>query len=250
MAKKFFRTLLYLMLSIILIAGISIYSLNEPLPSGTSGKEADLLALKMEEAINKPAWNNVRWVTWTFPGDKIYVWDKYRQYLQIEWGGKRVIMNLKNKEGKAWQENQAVSGNTARKFIKTAWENFCNDSFWFIAPTKTFDNGVKRELVVLPSGEKALKVIYQDGGVTPGDTYLWEFDAKTNLPKSYKMWVKILPVGGVKSTWENWKTIQGGAKIATLRKIGPVSIKITQILGGKSYKDCGLRIDPFYALTK
>ena len=199
MAKKLLRFILILLVGLFILMGSTIYFLHENVPIGTPGSEADLLAVKMEEAINKPAWNNIRWVSWTFPGEKVYVWDKYRQFLLVEWGGKRVIMNLKNKEGKAWQENQAVSGNTAAKFIKTAWENFCNDSFWFIAPTKAFDKGVKREMVIMPSGEKALKVIFQDGGVTPGDTYLWEFDQKTNLPASYKMWVKIIPIGGIKS---------------------------------------------------
>ncbi len=250
MAKKLLRILLFSMITLILVMGVIAYSLNEPVPSGTSGKEADLLALKMEEAINKSAWNNIRWVTWTFPGEKIYVWDKYRQYLQIEWGGKRVIMNLRTKEGKAWQEKQAVSGNTAKKFIKSAWENFCNDSFWFIAPSKISDKGVKRELVNLATGEKALKIIYQDGGVTPGDVYLWELDTKTNLPKSYKMWVKILPIGGLKSTWENWQTLPGGAKVATIRKIGPMKIKITNIKSGKTFKDCGLGKDPFYLINQ
>ena len=102
----------------------------------------------------------------------------------------------------------------------------------------------------MPSGEKALKVIYQNGGVTPGDTYLWQFDTKTNLPKSFKMWVKILPIGGIKSTWENWDTLKGGAKIASLRKFGPIKIKITNIKSGHNYKECGLRNDPFYFLTK
>lgn len=250
MAKKFLRFILVLLIGLFILMGSAIYYLDEDLPIGTSGSEADLLATKMEEAINKPTWNNIRWVSWTFPGDKVYVWDKYRQFLLVEWGGKRVIMNLKNKEGKAWQENQAVSGNTAAKFIKTAWESFCNDSFWFIAPTKAFDKGVKREMVIMPSGEKALKVIYQDGGVTPGDTYLWEFDQKTNLPSSFKMWVKIIPIGGIKSTWENWITLPGGAKIAIDRKMGPVNIKMSNVMSGNSYKDCGLKKDPFLSLPK
>ena len=157
-------------------------------------------------------------------------------------------MNLHTKEGKAWQENQAVSGNTAKKFIKSAWENFCNDSFWFIAPTKLFDRGVKREIVSSATGEKALKIMYKNGGVTPGDIYLWEINPETNLPESYKMWVKILPIGGIKSTWDHWLTLKGGAKVATIRKIGPMKIKITNIKSGKSFKDCGLEKDPFYHL--
>jgi hypothetical protein len=250
MARKFFRTLFISIITLMLFAGVAAYFMNEPVPSGVSGSEADQLALKMEGAINKQAWNEIRWVSWTFPGDKTYIWDKYRQFLQMEWGGKRVVMNLTTREGKAWQENQAVSGNTAAKFIKSAWQNFCNDSFWFIAPAKTFDRGVKRELVRLPGGGEALKVVYESGGVTPGDIYLWELEKESNLPKSCKMWVKILPIGGIKSTWGNWVKLPGGAKIAGVRNIGPLKIEISDIKCGNSYRDCGLSQDPFYMLKK
>ena len=249
MAKKLLHFILFFLAGLIVLIGVSIYVFDEPVPKGTPGKEADLLALNMEKAINKEAWNKIHWITWTFAEDKVYVWDKYRQFLQVEWGGKRVVMNLTTKEGKAWQEGQSVSGNTKRKFIKTAWENFCNDSFWFIAPAKAFDKGAKRELVHLPSGEQALKVTFYAGGVTPGDTYLWEFNASGFLPKSMKMWVKILPVGGLKSTWESWETTSG-AKIATNRSIGPLNIKVTDVSSGKSYLDCGLKEDPFKVLSR
>lgn len=248
MAKSFLKILSILFILIVVAIGIIILTQNESIPSGVTGKEADDLALRMEAAVRKSSWNNIHWVTWTSPGEKIYVWDKYSQLLQVEWGGKRVIINLKNKEGKAWQEEQSVSGNTAKKFIKTAWENFCNDSFWFIAPNKAFDSGVTREIVNLENGEKGLKIIYAKGGVTPGDSYLWEFDSKTDLPKSYKMWVKILPIGGLKSTWSDWITLKGGARVATSRKIGPVTIKIEDIKSGNSYKDLGLKSNPFLPL--
>jgi hypothetical protein len=64
------------------------------------------------------------------------------------------------------------------------------------------------------------------------------------------MWVKIIPIGGIKSTWENWVTLPGGAKIAIDRRMGPLNIKMTNVMSGKSYKDCGLEKDPFLSLSK
>ena len=69
MAKKLLRFILFLLVGLFILLGSTIYFLHENVPAGTPGSEADLLAVKMEEAINKPAWNNIRWVSWTFPGE-------------------------------------------------------------------------------------------------------------------------------------------------------------------------------------
>ncbi|MFN9683308.1 MAG: hypothetical protein ACK56V_17075 [Bacteroidota bacterium] len=55
MAKKFLRFILVLLVGLFIMVGSAIYYLHEDVPAGTSGSEADLLATKMEEAINKPA---------------------------------------------------------------------------------------------------------------------------------------------------------------------------------------------------
>ena len=52
------------------------------------------------------------------------------------------------------------------------------------------------------------------------------------------MWVSIIPLGGVKATWENWSNIQG-VMIATEHEMGPLEIPIGDVKGGNSLTEIG-----------
>jgi hypothetical protein len=56
------------------------------------------------------------------------------------------------------------------------------------------------------------------------------------------MWVKIIPIGGVSATWEDWKTTETGAKIAQNHKLGPLDLNITDLRTG--YDLAGIKVDP------
>jgi hypothetical protein len=44
----------------------------------------------------------------------------------------------------------------------------------------------------------------------PGDSYVWFV---TKITKAWRMWVSIIPVGGLETTWEDWKTFQNNLKL-------------------------------------
>ena len=122
-----------------------------------------------------------------------------------------------------------LEGKEKEKAIQTAWSLFANDSFWLVAPYKIRDSGTSRKVIILENGEKGLLVTYSSGGVTPGDSYLWILD-EDGRPKSWKMWVKIIPVGGLEFTWENWQQ-QGGAWFAPIHKgPGPLSVDLKNLV--------------------
>jgi hypothetical protein len=233
--------------ALILLALGAAWLANEPLPEGTPGAEADELARKMQQAVDVEAWNNTRFVRWSFPGGHDYVWDKQAGLVQVKWGANEVLLRTNGPSGKAWKSQQILKGEAAEAAIQEAWGYFCNDSFWLNAPAKVFDPGTQRSVVVTESGEKALLVTYESGGVTPGDAYLWHL-GEDGKPLSYEMWVSIIPIGGLNATWENWKTLPTGAQIATTHDLGIYKMGLTGVQGGNTPSAIGLEYYPFEAL--
>lgn len=225
-------------------AVVLFFIYNEPLPKGTSGAEVDQLTQKMYKAVNKPAWDTTRYVRWTFVGMHTYTWDKERHFTTVEWGDTKVLLNINEKTGKVYEAGQLVPAPKAGSTIETAWEYWVNDSFWLNAVVKATDPGTTRTVVTQEDGSKGLLVSYSSGGVTPGDAYLWILD-DTGLPKAWKMWVNIIPVGGVEFGWSEWKTLSTGAKVATLHESAIFDLKITDVKAGQSYQAMGYETDPF-----
>ena len=245
---KWLKRIGVFILILIALLAILFFIYNEPKPEGQKRPEAEALAQKMQSAINQTAWDSTKYIHWTFKGMHSFLWDKERHFVQVTWGDKKVLLNTKTVTGRAYVNGVEEIGPGADKMVQSAWSFFCNDSFWLNAPAKAFDPGTERSIVKLEDGREALMVSYTSGGVTPGDSYLWILD-ETGLPESWKMWVKIIPVGGVEFSWEQWETLNTGAKIATFHE-GLLDLDISDLKAAMDLNGMGLSEDPFLALEK
>jgi len=243
--KKFFKWSGIIIGLLLVLMIVVFFLINEKKPVGTEGPEAELMAEKVLRAINKPAWDSTTYVHWTFKGMHTFLWDKNRHLCKVTWDDYEVLLDISRIGGLAKKGGKVLSAEEGEKKIRKAWEFWCNDSFWLNAPAKIMDNGTSRSVVEV-DGEKSLLVTYASGGVTPGDSYLWFFDEQ-GLPSSYKMWVKIIPFGGVEFTWEDWKTLESGAKISTYHE-GMLDLDISDLKSGQSWEEMGLGKDPFSVL--
>ena len=216
----------------VIVSGLIIlyFIYNENRPKGVVCDEAEQLAHNIQAAINIEAWDTTEAVHWNYADRHSFLWDKKRHWVKVNWKDYEALIRIDSLDGRVWKNGEEITSKKKQKLIKNGLYFWMNDSFWLNAPSKLFDKGTERKLVDY-KGEKALMVTYTSGGVTPGDSYLWFFD-ENNLPKSWKMWVKIIPIGGVETSWESWKTTETGAKLATLHAGDIINLEMKDVKTG------------------
>lgn len=232
-------------LTVLIILGLGgCFILNEKEPKGTLSADADKLAYAMMESVNKKAWDETRYVQFSFRGGHHYFWDKERNLVEVQWKKYRALVNAADASGKVWKGDKEITGEEAKELLTKARHIFFNDGFWFNAPVKAFDEGTQRSIVTLKDGREGLKIQYMEGGTTPGDSYVWILDDHYR-PLSWKMWVQILPIGGLELQWQQWDTLSTGAIVAKLRHTKLANIEFTNVMAGQSLSDFGKQHDPF-----
>jgi len=223
--------IVFFTLPTLLLFGFMYFKYNEDLPTGEQGVAADQLATKMLNALNEVAYLNTDYIEWTFKNRHHYKWYKSKNTCEVSWESFTVILDLENQQhSKVFVLEQEYNGIEKQDYIKKAEGYFNNDSFWLVAPYKVFDAGVERRLVKTEDQKNALLVTYTSGGSTPGDSYLWHLD-QDGKPKSFQMWVEILPIDGLEATWENWTTTESGAQFPTFHKLLVLGIELDDVVG-------------------
>ena len=213
--KKLLKIIGLIITVIILATALYCFAINESLPKGIYGKEADELAEKMMSAIDKKAFDNTEILKWSFRDKHHYEWKKQEGLVNVSWDSILVTVNL---------NDYSKSIGASPKLIETAIKFFNNDSFWLIAPYKVFDQGVERSIVKI-DGKDALLVKYTSGGTTPGDSYLWILD-ENYTPVYFKMWTQIIPIGGISATWNDLITTDSGIKLPKSHTLSIFGYKI------------------------
>ena len=235
MRRKFITYTLGFISFLVIVAIVLYVIYNEPMPTGKSSPQADILAHKMLHSINAEAFKETRYLEWTFRnGEHKYLWDKTMGKVKVSWSNLTVDLILENPMDSAvLKKGIAVDDDNQRAIaIEKAIALFNNDSFWLIAPFKVFDEGVERSLVALEDGSNGLMVTYTTGGSTPGDSYLWKLQPN-GFPISFKMWVKILPIGGLEATWDDWQLVESGAFLPKSHQLGPLTLTMGNVKGYK-----------------
>ncbi len=219
--------IIFMTLPGMLLYGFLYYKYNEDLPVGIKGKEADVLASKMLNALNSQAYDNTGFIEWTFKSRRHYKWKKNEYKCTIYWGDFKVFLDFKNAaSNKAYIHNFKVNGEQAQELITEATDYFFNDSFWLAAPYKVFDEGTERQAVTLDNDNQGLLVSY-----SAGDSYLWLLDNEYK-PKAFKMWSSKLPIQGLEASWDNWIVTESNAQLPTAHRFLISGIEL-DIMSGK-----------------
>ncbi|MCF6296216.1 MAG: hypothetical protein L3J25_11090 [Flavobacteriaceae bacterium] len=211
--------------------GFLYFKYDEDLPYGKQGVEAEILAVKMLDALNYEAFKKTNYIEWTFRNKHHYKWEKDKNVCAVYWKEYKVVLHLNDIENsKVYVHNFNIQGDMEKELLEKAISYFNNDSFWLIAPYKVFDKGTERRLVTLENGNEALLVTYTSGGSTPGDSYLWILD-ENGKPKSFKMWTSILPLQGVEASWSDWVITESGAQLPTFHRLLFFGLEMGEVKG-------------------
>ena len=235
------------LISGVLIIFLGLNSSCQKLPIGTHYDQADILAKKMLLAINDSARQSTNAIEWNFMGNHEHLWDKERQLSRVRWKKYEVIFDINKVEGIAYKKNVRLDGEEADKLVTKAWKLWINDSFWLNPISKAFDDGTTRSMVTTKKGEQGLMVSYSSGGNTPGDSYVWLLD-ENNLPYAWKLWVSVIPFGGLKIPWSSWIVTETGVKICVEHDVKIMSLKMKDVKTAFSLEELTGDEDPFIVL--
>ncbi|OIQ30390.1 MAG: hypothetical protein BM564_03210 [Bacteroidetes bacterium MedPE-SWsnd-G2] len=220
---------IFLTLPTFLLYCFIYFKYDSPVPEGIEGPKADALATKMLEELNYKAYDSTHYIEWSFKSRHHYQWDKKDNKCTVYWKNLKVNLDFEHPENnKAYMHNFKLIDQEKADAIAQATKYFNNDSFWLVAPYKVFDPGTERRLVNLENGDTGLLVTYTSGGTTPGDSYLWQFDAN-GKPTSFKMWTSILPIQGLEASWTDWKETETKAQLPTFHKLLILGIDIKNL---------------------
>jgi hypothetical protein len=177
----------------------------------------ELLAQEVMQALGgKEAWDNTRFIRFTFAGRRTHWWDKHTGRHRIEGqaqDGKKflVLENVNTKEGTVWIDGQKAEGDQAKEFLERAYGAWINDTYWLLMPYKLQDPGVNLSYVGEETidGKKYDKLLlsFNSVGLTPGDRYWAYINHDTHLMDRWAYVLESMDKGAEPTAWrwEGWQ---------------------------------------------
>ena len=157
-------------------------------------------------------WDNTRYVTWRFFGNRLHVWDKWTGHIRFEQGNLTVLMNVIDKNGRAWQSGlQVTNADSLDTLLGSGYRAWINDSYWMFMPYKLKDSGVslKHEgegTTIEGAAAEILQLTFFDVGVTPQNKYHVYIDRGSKLVVQWDFFAEASDTKPrFQIPWANWQ---------------------------------------------
>ena len=182
---------------------------DNPAAPGFNAESSDLEAIEIADQVmatmgGRQAWDDTRFITWSFFGRRRHVWDKFTGDIRVE-GVDRdtdepylILMNLHSKTGRAWTDGEEISDpEELAKMLDRGEAVWINDSYWMFMPYKLKDSGVTLRYL----GERQM----QDG--RNAATLQLTFEAVGRTPEN-KYMVYVAQDSGLVEQWDFYSTAE------------------------------------------
>ena len=133
----------------------------------------------MKASGGRYAWDQTRFIRWTFFNNRSLIWDKKQNRVRIESLKEdlKILLNLGDMTGKVWKNGEMFTQpDSIKKYLERGKGIWINDSYWLVMPFKLKDSGVTLKYLgkhnnTLGIECDVLELTFKAVGVTPDNKY-------------------------------------------------------------------------------
>lgn len=198
---------------------------NPPAPGfdaeGSDPRAVAIADRVMETMGGRAAWDQTRYITWTFFGRRRHLWDKHAKRVRIEGIGSAtgepyvMLLDLDTGKGRAWSGGREVEGDDLGSMLTAGMGAWINDSYWLVMPYKLKDTGVTLGYFgegKTEAGNDAdiLSLTFEGVGVTPENKYRVWVGRESGLVEQWAFFPTAAdPVPAFINPWTDWRRYGG-----------------------------------------
>lgn len=190
-----------------------------PAAAGFNAEASDSAAIAIADQVmeamgGRKAWDDTRYISWTFFGRRDLLWDKYTGNVDISIPAKklRIMTNVNKGGGRAWGDDlEFIETDTLESLLSMGKSIWINDAYWLVMPFKLKDSGV----TLLYKGEGTtedgkpayrLDLTFDGVGDTPENRYEVMVDTNTHLVTEWSYFANASDTTAAFTTpWSDYK---------------------------------------------
>jgi hypothetical protein len=174
-----------------------------PPAEGFNAAQSDTKAIEIADEVmqqmgGRAAWDNTRYLRWTFFGRRTLLWDKWTGNVRIDFADNNdvYLVNINDDSGKVWKDGAYLSQpDSLAKYLGQAKSIWINDSYWLVMPFKLKDSGLTLKYLGEDSKGDTLRhklqLTFEAVGDTPDNKY-WVFvDDDTKLVSEWSFFTRF-----------------------------------------------------------
>jgi len=190
-----------------------------PAAEGFDLEGSDSMAIVIaDEVMNamggRAAWDQTRYISWTFLSGRKLLWDKQDHQVRIEMPSRNLTLlsDLRSGEGRALSEGKEImEPDSLASLMELANGLWINDSYWLMMPFKLKDSGVTLSYVGKDTTETGgsadvLKLTFKEVGNTPNNMYKIWIGEETHLMEQWAYYPNSTdPEPSFITPWRNYQ---------------------------------------------